>query len=93
MGLHSYRGVSDHRPLSTTEMGFLLAGTTLAAPFAGPVLGLGAAGGRGFHILWRFRPFAIPFAFSPRGGGPGQSLTSTNPRDRLHRGYQPSHGY
>ena len=91
-------GISHARPLTVTEKGFLLAGTTLLAPLAGPLFGIGAAGGRGFHFLWKTRPVFIYAGLSPGGGGPGSYPTSatillddwSNP---LLRGYRPSHGY
>ena len=96
-----YRGVgiSHARPLTTTEKGFLIAGTTL---IAGPAMILGRAGMFGStklaHLVWKGRFATVPFALGPGGGGPGYTPTSTaillddwsNPR---LRGYRPSHGY
>ena len=92
-------GISNARPLSATEKGFIIAGTTLVS---GPAMLLGRAGMFGStklaHLVWKGRFATVPFALSPRGGGPGLTPTSTiiflddwsNP---LLRGYRPSHGY
>ncbi len=92
-------GISHARPFTTTEKGFLIAGTTL---FAGPAMILGRAGMFGStklaHLMWKARFGTVPFALGPGGGGPGSYPTSTtiliddwsNP---LLRGYRPSHGY
>ena len=98
-----YRGVgiSHARPLSTTEKGILIAGTTLVS---GPAMLLGRAGLFGStklaHLVWKGRFATVPFTLSPGGGGPGTYPTSTailldgegwtNP---LLRGYRPLHGY
>ena len=92
-------GISHARPLTTTEKGFLIAGTTLVS---GPAMLLGRAGVFGStklaHLMWKGRFSTVPFVLSPGGGGPGHSPTSTtillddwsNP---LLRGYRPTHGY
>ena len=70
--------IDSHRPFTTTEKGVLVAGTTLVG---GPLAILGG-GSRAAFLLWKLRPLTIPFLFgssSPGGGGPGHSLTSTNP--------------
>ena len=92
MPYESYRGVSNHRPLTTNEKGAIIAGLTLIAPHA--VL----AAGRGWKTLGLIRkgitgvvipsflgpgligPIVPDLDFlGPGGGGPGHSLTSTTP--------------
>jgi hypothetical protein len=77
MPYESYRGVSNHRPLTTTEKGLIVAGSTLVGGPASIIWG----GGRLALALWKLRPFTIPFLFpspSPGGGGPGQFPISTD---------------
>ena len=55
-------GISHARPLTTTEKGFLIAGTTLVS---GPAMLLGRAGVFGStklaHLMWKGRFFYGPF--------------------------------
>jgi hypothetical protein len=73
-------GIDSHRPLTTTEKGLLIAGTTLAT---GPLAVLGG-GSRLALFAWKARPFTVPLAFGmtprlPGGGGPGSGTpTSTD---------------
>ena len=92
-----YSGVSSPiwtaPPLSLEQKGVIIAATTLAFPLL-------ARGGSLGLAIWKTRPAFIYAGLSPRGGGPGHTLTSTailldsegwsNP---LLRGYRPSHGY
>ena len=93
-------GIDSHRPLTTTEKGVLIAATTLVG---GPLAILGG-GSRAAFLLWKLRPLTIPLLLeststSPGGGGPGQSLTSTDTPPSaeeagllLSRGYQQHSG-
>ncbi len=76
MPYESYRGVSSHRPFTINEKGVMIAASTLAFPLL-------ARGGRLGLALWKLRPAFIYAGLSPGGGGPGQSLTSTNPPPSL----------
>ena len=80
-------GIDNHRPLTTTQKGVIIAGTTVLAPLLGPVFGVGAAGGRTFHALWRLRPFTVPLTFGmtprlPGGGGPGSGTSASTDQAR-----------
>ena len=49
------------------------------------------------HLVWKARFFTVPYALAPGGGGPGDSLTSTDTpidwSDPHYRGYRPTYGY
>jgi hypothetical protein len=78
MPYESYRGVSNHRPLTTNEKGALLALSTLYLPIS--ILG---GAGLGSAIRWKITRltgiYGLGSPDSPGGGGPGHSLTSTTP--------------
>jgi len=77
------------------QKGALIATGVILAPHA--VMALGG----GWKALGLVRKGitigVIPTFLSPRGGGPGHSLTSTDTpvdwSDPRYRGYRPSHGY
>jgi hypothetical protein len=78
MPYESYRGVSNHRPLTTNEKGALLALSTLYLPIS-----IVRGAGLGTAALWKLTRLTgilgLGYSDSPGGGGPGHSLTSTNP--------------
>ena len=85
-------GIDSHRPLTTTEKGLLIAATTVAAPPLAILSGGSRLALLAWKLRPLTIPFAMGSGFDmgsivpggldflgPGGGGPGLSLTSTNP--------------
>jgi hypothetical protein len=86
-------GIDSHRPFTTNEKGALLAGLTLVFPHVALATRTYAAGLSAMRWGFKFGvPYAFGAGFDwnrsiqpdldflgPGGGGPGHSLTSTNP--------------
>jgi len=78
MPYESYRGVSNHRPLTTNEKGALLALSTLYLPVS-----IVRGGGLATAVIWKLTRLTgilgLGSPDSPGGGGPGPSPISTIP--------------